>query len=81
MLLHEFENREKDGVHGARASHGYSEPAVHVSFKEFNLWGRLDLLPLGVQERVSLVNALCRIDGVDHCPGYYPAKTPRDDNG
>lgn len=62
-FLQELKRREEDGIHGARPTHRHAQAAVHVALEEGDL-DRLDLLTLGVHERVALVDGFCRVDGV-----------------
>lgn len=63
MFLDELKRGEENGVDETGSTHGNAQTAIHVPSEELNLHG-LDLVSSGVGERVSLIDALCRVDGV-----------------
>jgi hypothetical protein len=62
-LLQKLKRRKEDGVDGARPRHRHAQAAVHVAAEglDDDAW---HFFALGVHERVALVDALGRVDGV-----------------
>lgn len=64
VLLDKLKRGEKDGIDDAGPAHRHGQAAVHVALEKGNLGGGLDFFAAGVEERVALVDALGRVDGV-----------------
>lgn len=67
-LLPKLKRRKEDGVEQTRPRHGHAETAVHLALEKVDLDG-LDFLSFGVEQRISLVDALGRVDGVYNVSG------------
>ncbi len=64
VLLDKLKRGKENGIHHARAAHGHGQPAVHGTLEKGDFGGGLDRLAARVEERVALVDALCRVDGI-----------------
>ena len=62
-LLRELKRRKEDGVEQAGSGHGHAETAVHLALEKVDL-DRLHFLSFRVEEGVSLVDALGRVDRI-----------------
>ena len=62
-FLEKLKRGEEHCVDSAGAAHGDTQTPIHVAVEETYLDG-LNLLALGVHQRVALIDALCGIDRV-----------------